>query len=150
MRGIFKLIENNNIKGGGDFMLLDASCRIAVKCSECGKYNIIDLNIFKMKIPTSHRCDCGHRMFKARVYKAKLSLEIDCIACEKQHSYRFKLKEVMELPINIISCPVTGIEIAFLGKGQYVNDVVKKYNEDMQEIFKSFGVIDNMLSGVVK
>jgi hypothetical protein len=143
-------MENNYTKGGGDFMLLDASCRIAVKCSECGKYSIVDLNIFKMKASTSQKCDCGHKMFKAQVTKSQLSLEIDCIACEKQHSYRFKLKEVMTLPINIISCPVTGIEIAFLGKGNYVNDVVKRYNEDMKEVFKSFGVIENVIAGVVK
>lgn len=131
-------------------MLLNASSRIAVKCSECGKYNIVDLSIFKLKIPTSHRCDCGHKMFKAYVNKSQLIMDIDCIACEKQHSYRFKLKEIMELPISIISCPITGIEIAFLGNDDYVSDIVKRYMEDMQEIFKSFGVIENVTSRVVK
>jgi hypothetical protein len=131
-------------------MLLDASCRIAVKCSECGKYNMIDLSIFKMKIPTSHRCDCGHRILRAHIKSSQLILDIDCIACEKQHDYKFRLRDVMERPMNIISCPVTGIEIAFLGKDDYVNDIVKRYNEDMQEVFKSFGVIENMTAGVVK
>lgn len=131
-------------------MLLNASSRIAVKCSECGKYTIFDLNVFKLKMPTSHMCDCGHRMFKTHLNASQLILDINCIACEKQHTYRFKLKDVMERPMNIISCPVTRIEIAFLGKDDYVNDIVNRYMEDMQEIFKSFGVVENMSSRVLK
>lgn len=131
-------------------MVLDSSCRIAVKCSECGKYNLVDLNIFNMKIPTSLRCDCGHRMLKSYINNSQLNLDIDCIACEKQHSYKFRLKDVMERPMNIISCPVTGMEIAFLGKEAYVDDIVERYMEDMHKLLKSLGVIDDITSRVVK
>lgn len=131
-------------------MILNASSKIAVKCSECGKYNVVDLNMFKLKIPTSLRCDCGHRMLKARINASHLILEVDCIACEKQHNFRFKLKDIMEKSMNIISCPVTGMEIAFLGKNDNVTDIVKRYIEDMQEIFKSFGVVENITTKVVK
>ena len=97
-------------------MVLNAYSRIAVKCSECGKYNIVDLNIFQLKIPTIVRCDCGQRMFKAHIYKAQLMLNIDCISCDEHHNYSYRLKEVMKSQVDIISCPLTGMEIAFLGK----------------------------------
>jgi hypothetical protein len=131
-------------------MVLNAYSRIAVKCSECGKYNIIDLNIFKMKIPTSVRCDCGHRMFKAHIYKSQLKLDIDCIACEEHHNYCFRLKEVMKGSMNIIGCPLTGMEIAFLGKDVFVDDIVKRYFDDMKELFKSLDVSDVITAKVVK
>jgi hypothetical protein len=132
------------------FMVLNASSKIAVKCSECGKYNIVDINIFKLRIPTSVRCDCGHRMFKACVINNDLVLDIDCIACEKQHNYKYKLKSVLEKPISIISCPATGMEIAFLGKDCYVDDVIKRYMDDMFELLKHLGIIEEKVKRVVK
>jgi DNA-directed RNA polymerase subunit RPC12/RpoP len=131
-------------------MIMDASSKVAVKCSECGKYSLINLNFFHLKIPTSIRCECGHRMLKAQVKKLHLVLEIDCIACEKPHTYKFKLKDVMERATNIISCPVTGMEIAFLGKDDYVDGIIERYNNDMKEILKSFGVIENIAKKIVK
>lgn len=131
-------------------MILNASSKIAVKCSECGKYNIIDINFFKLKVPTSLRCSCGHKMLKARILKTELLVEIDCIACDKVHIYRYKLKDILEKPLNIISCPVTGMEIAFLGKENYVDDVVKKYMDDMFELFKFLGIIEERRTGLVK
>lgn len=131
-------------------MILNASSKIAVKCGECGKYNVIDINIFELKIQTSLRCSCGHRMFRAGVAKGELILDIDCIACEKEHSYRFKLKDLLERPLNIISCPSTGMEIAFLGKDCYVDDVVKRYMDDMFELLKALGVVEERMTSVVK
>jgi hypothetical protein len=131
-------------------MVLNTCSRIAVKCSECGKYNIVDLNIFKIKIPTIVRCDCGYRMLKAHVNKSQLILDIDCIACEEHHNYSIKLKEVVKTQVDIISCPLTGMEIAFLGKDVFVDDIVKRYIDDMKELLKSIGAIDVMATKVVK
>lgn len=123
-------------------MILDASRKIAVKCSECGKYSILSTNFFEMKIPSSHRCSCGHRMFKSYINKGEITIDIECIACENTHSYKFKLKDIIERPISIISCPATGMEIAFLGKDNYVDDVVQRYMEDMFELLKALGIIE--------
>lgn len=131
-------------------MVLNTYSRLAVKCSECGEYNIVDLNIFKIKIPTSVRCDCGHRIFKAQVYKSQLILDIDCIACDEHHNYGFRLKKVVKSQVDIISCPLTGMEIAFLGKDVFVDDIVNRYLDDMKELLKSLGAIDVMDTKVVK
>lgn len=131
-------------------MLLNASNKLAVKCSQCGKYNITDINIFKLKNHTSTCSECGHKMYKALINKGELLLSIDCIACEKEHSYRFKLREVLERPLNIISCPLTGMEIAFLGNESSVDDIVKRYMEDMFELLTSLGIIETRPTKVVK
>lgn len=130
-------------------MVLNASSKIAVKCSECGKYNIIDLNYFKLKTPISIRCSCGQKMIAAKVYKRELILNIECIACDKPHEYRFKLKDILEKPLNIISCPHTGMEIAFLGKDNFVEDIVNKYMDDVHELLKYLGVIDEEKSEIL-
>lgn len=140
----------NYYYNGGDIVILNASCKIAVKCSECGKYNIKDINIFKLKVPTSVRCSCGHSMFKGHVRDGELLLDIDCIACEKQHNYRYKIKDLLDRPLNIISCPKTGMEIAFLGKDSNVDDIVKQYMDDMYELLKFLGIIEHRDRRVVK
>lgn len=131
-------------------MLLNASNKIAVKCSECGKYNIVDLNIFRLDNSHNKCSNCGHRMFKSSVANGEFNLSIDCVACEKEHSYKFKLRDILEKQINIISCPLTGMEIAFLGKESSVDDIVKRYMEDMFELLTSLGIIENRTTKVVK
>jgi DNA-directed RNA polymerase subunit RPC12/RpoP len=131
-------------------MILNASGKIAVKCSECGKYSIIDINMFKLKTQTSYYCECGHKILNAGIAKDELVLDIGCIACDSIHNYRFKLRNIMKQSINIISCPVTGMEIAFLGKEYHVNDFVKRYMDDMFELLKSLGIIQGRSSMVVK
>lgn len=123
-------------------MILNTTGKIAVKCSKCGKYNIVDFDLFKLNEARSYHCKCGHRILKAKVAKGELILDIDCIACEKQHTYKFKLKRVIKQPINIISCSAVGMEIAFLGKDYHVNDFVRKYMDDMFELLKSLGVME--------
>lgn len=122
-------------------MIIDMTGKIAVKCSKCGTYRIVDIDLFKLREAKEFYCKCGHKMLKANVTKGELRLEIDCIACEKQHTYRFKLKRVIMQPMNIISCPTIGMEIAFLGKDYHVNGFVRKYMNDMLELMKSLGVI---------
>lgn len=57
----------------------------------------------------------------------ELLLEIYCIACDIVHSYRFKLRDVVDRPLQIISCPESGIEIGFIGKYFNVNEILKSY-----------------------
>lgn len=131
-------------------MILSTSGKIAVKCSSCGKYSIVDMDLFKLKETREYNCECGHRILKANVAKGELILDIDCIACEKLHRYRFKLLSVIKQPINIISCKAVGMEIAFLGKGSHVNDFVRKYMDDTFELLRSLGVIERKNTMLVK
>lgn len=131
----------NLIVYGGEDMVFDASSKIAVKCSKCGKYNIIDLNIFNLKSKREFNCSCGQTLLSAHINKKELITDINCIACENKHSYRFKIREVVEGKINIITCPYNGMEIAFLGKNERVDSFVKRYMDDMYQLLKYLGVV---------
>lgn len=121
-------------------MVIATTGKIAVKCSKCGTFSVVNIDLFKLRETKSFHCKCGHEMLKANVAKGELRLIIDCIACEKQHMYRYKLKHVLKQSMNIISCKAIGMEIAFLGKDYHVNDFVRKYMDDMLELLKSLGV----------
>lgn len=122
-------------------MIIDTRGKMAVKCSKCGKYSIVDIDLFSLIEPKDFHCKCGHKMLSARVTKGELRLGIECIACEKQHTYRFKLKHVIKQPMNIICCSATGMELALLGRDDYVNYFVKRYMDDMLELLRTLGVI---------
>lgn len=122
-------------------MIIDTRGKMAVKCSKCGTYSVVDIDLFKLIEPKDFHCKCGHKMLSARVTKGELRLEIDCIACEKRHAYRFKLKRVIKQPMNIICCPSIGMELAMLGRDDHVKDFMKKYRDDMLELLRTLGVI---------
>lgn len=122
-------------------MVFDASNKIAVKCVECGEYNIVDLDIFNLNETMEAKCRCGANMFKVKRIKKELVFDISCVACENVHRFKFKLSDLMTKPLNIISCPVSGMEIAFVGKDENVKDVVERYNNDMLELLKALGIV---------
>lgn len=128
-------------------MILNASSKIAVKCSQCGKYNITDFNLFRIGSPAGIRCSCGQKILKAGIANKMLELSIECIACEKPHTYRFRLRDILEKPLNIISCPNTGIEIGFLGKDRLVEEIVNRYMDDVCELLKYLGAIEGEKAG---
>lgn len=124
-------------------MIMNSSIKVAVKCSECGKYVSFYINLFETKQPTSKRCSCGNVVFKAHLNKGEVDIKIPCIACGEEHIYRYKMKDLMDRYINILGCYNCGMEIAFLGKEYLVDDMIKKYMDDMLELLSSFGVIEN-------
>lgn len=131
-------------------MIVNTLNKIAVKCSECSKYTVADLNLFKLKVPTNVMCECGNSIFKVYIKDNKLIININCIACDDNHSYVFNMKDIIKKQLLILSCPVTGMEIAFLGKGNYVDKVVDRYMVDMYELLNYLGIIDKKESRIVK
>ncbi|MCX7951587.1 MAG: hypothetical protein N2594_06505 [Clostridiales bacterium] len=131
-------------------MIMDSSIKAAVKCSECGKYTSFYINLFEAKQPTSRRCNCGNVVFKVCVTKGEIDIQIPCIACGDIHKYKIKVKDVIDKSVNILSCPISGMEIAFLGKEYFVDDMVQRYMEDMFELLTHLGVIDRTKRWVVK
>lgn len=120
---------------------------IAVKCSECGRYKVFDVDMFKLKISTNIMCSCSKKIINAWIKKGEIYLDINCIVCDRIHSYKFKLKEVIyEKPLTILSCPQTGMEIAFIGKADRVNGLVERYMGDMYELLEYLGVFEKPVS----
>lgn len=131
-------------------MILDASGRIAVKCSHCGKYKTFDINLFKIKDKVVFKCSCGKNVLRMHINKGELFVDIPCIVCEIKHSYRFKLKDLMVKPMDIATCPVTGMEIAFLGRNKNVDDFVERYMNDMIELLNFLGTGKERARRIVK
>lgn len=121
-------------------MIINTSCKIAVKCSNCGEYNIADVDIFKLKEPMSIKCNCNQVIYKVKKINKTLIFDISCIGCENIHRYKFKINDLMSSQVNIISCPNSGMEIAFIGNESNVKGIIEKYKNDMIELLKALGI----------
>ncbi|MCX7695988.1 MAG: hypothetical protein N2Z71_09820 [Caloramator sp.] len=131
-------------------MIMDSSIKAAVKCSECGSYTSFHINLFEAKRPTSRRCSCGNIVLKVSATKGEVDIDIPCIACGETHRYKYKIKDLIDKSVNILACPVCGMEIAFLGKEYLVDDMVNRYMDDMLELLTHLGVIDKTKRWVIK
>lgn len=131
-------------------MILNASNKIAVKCSGCGKYNVADFNIFNLKDNNNIRCTCGKVIIMIGFNATDVILKLGCIACDSYHVFTVKRKDILEKNINILSCPVSGMEIAFFGKTPYIDDIIEKYMNDMLNLLKFIGVVEDRSKTVLK
>ncbi|KMT22810.1 hypothetical protein [Clostridium cylindrosporum] len=131
-------------------MILNASNKIAVKCSECGKYNVSDFNMFNLKVNNTIRCNCNKDIVLIGFNATDIILKISCIACDNYHIYNIKRKDILEKNINIVACPDSGMEIAFFGKTPYIDDIIEKYMNDMLNLLKFIGVVEDKSKRVLK
>lgn len=131
-------------------MILNASNKIAVKCGECGKYNVSDFNIFSLKEKNTIICSCGKSLVLIGFSASDIILKVNCIACDSDHVFKVNRKVILEKNINILACPNTGMEIAFFGKTPYIDDIIEKYMNDMLELLKFIGVVEDKSKTVLK
>lgn len=100
-----------------------------------------DIDLFRVNQEKDYKCKCGHKVLEAGIDRGELILKIDCIACEKQHTYKFKLLSAVKQPINIISCKSADMEIAFMGDAYCVDGFIRQRVYDTVELLKSLGVM---------
>lgn len=131
-------------------MILNASNKIAVKCNECGKYNVSDFNIFSLKEQNIIKCECGNELVLIGFNDVDIILRVKCIACDTDHIFKVSRKTVLEKNINILTCPNTAMEIAFFGKTPYIDDIIEKYMDDMLNLLKHIGIVEDKSKTVLK
>lgn len=131
-------------------MILNASNKIAVKCGGCGNYNVSDFNIFALKKNNVIKCECGNDIVLIGFNDKDIIFRINCIACDTDHIFKVNRRNILEKNINILSCPNTGMEIAFFGKTPYIDDIIEKYMNDMLSLLKYIGIVEDKSKTVLK
>jgi len=126
-------------------MLVDVRTAIAVRCPWCGSIRLSNINPFQLtgKGSVTVDCECGEELFTlAREKSDSYSLKIACIACENEHIYKLRYKELWKQEVYILNCIYTDIEICFLGEEKHVVDTVKRYEEELDNLISELGLED--------
>lgn len=118
-------------------MLFDTNICTAVKCLNCGSLVIKDVSLFDLYKSGGHEdvCACGKTILKIKSNDCKtFCVYIPCAACEKEHLYIFNSRQVLSKKIKILGCPVSHVDLAFIGNRLLVREVAEKYERDLQEL----------------
>lgn len=124
-------------------MLFDTNISASVRCAHCGKLTIKDISLFNLSKDSLYeeKCKCGKIQFRIKSSDSKtFRVYINCIACDKEHMYVFNSRQVLSEKVKILSCPSSGLDIAFVGNKKLVREVAAKYQKDLQELIKVLGV----------
>lgn len=124
-------------------MLFDTNISASVRCSHCGKLTIKDISLFNLSKDSLYeeKCECGEMQFRIKSSDSKtFRVYINCIACDKEHMYVFNSRQVLSEKVKILSCPNSGLDIAFVGNKKLVREVAAKYQKDLRELIKVLGV----------
>lgn len=118
-------------------MLFDTNIGAAVKCRHCGKMVIRDISLFDLAKDQLHEeyCECGKTILKIKSSDCKtFRIYINCIACDKEHLFVFKSRQVLSEKVKILGCPTSRLDIAFIGNRTLVRKVAMKQQKDLQEL----------------
>lgn len=118
-------------------MLFDSNISVAVRCMDCGLFHIENITLFHLYKSDAYgmNCECGKDIIKLRSRECKaFHVSIPCDICSKPHLFTFTSRQVLTEKIKILECPTSRAELAFIGNKQLVEEVVRKYENDLREL----------------
>ena len=113
---------------------------IAYRCPDCGSAVVglvgrfaLSANMIRLK------CSCGSEMSLDINITAddKIRLSVPCIFCRQNHSYVISEAIFFEKDKFLLNCPYSGMDIAFLGEEESVNEEIARTGEELSELMKN-------------
>lgn len=123
--------------------LYDTNITFAVRCASCGRIKFYGISIFELLQNKSKDiiCQCGSPEMTITIKNNKeIIVNIPCIACDTDHTYKYKLKKILKNKLTVVCCGETGLELCFFGNGKDVRDVVSKYEQDLCLLMDELGL----------
>lgn len=126
---IIELIIYSKFLSGGEFMVFNTECSIALK-NNLGQYYLKSFSIFEIdkiicELPSleviwSKKCD--------------IYFKIKCPICGEDHYYKYNINEFMRREVVIGGCEITGIPIFYIGRDKNVYERVNRFNDMAKKI----------------
>jgi hypothetical protein len=91
---------------------------IAVKCSKCGKLNIVDIQPFDFsgEKTIESKCECSNMLVRLSMTDKKwCNINVWCLACNNIHNYRIKWKRMWTERVLVLYCPLFSYENCLIG-----------------------------------
>ena len=111
--------------------------QIAYRCPECGTANIGLVGKFALRADMLRlKCDCdgGSSLdIKARE-GGKVRLSVPCIFCKQSHSYVVTESLFFDKDKFLLSCPYSGIDIAFIGEKEAIDVELERTGRELAAI----------------
>ena len=123
-------------------MLLSTSLTIAYKCPSCGKFEFFNTSLFKVFCIKEFCmvCCCGKSHLKvSNTCAGEHRIAFPCIGCGEEHIFLLKRKNLFIKNVNILHCPVTGIQQCFIGNDEEVRKRIDNLEKEYDELINNLG-----------
>ncbi len=118
----------------------------AYRCPHCGATVFSLVGVFSLSGDMLKlKCSCkASETVITYTSEKKIRLAIPCIACPKPHNFVIGQNSFFSRDDGVLrlSCPYTGIDIAFIGEKDAVLSAVEKSNEELVALMKESGLDD--------
>lgn len=113
---------------------------IAYRCPDCGSAVVglvgrfaLSANMLRLK------CSCGSEMsLDINITNDdKIRLSVPCLFCRQNHSYLVSEAIFFEKDRFLLNCPYSGMDIAFLGDEDAVNEEIERTGAELSELMKN-------------
>lgn len=109
---------------------------IAYRCPVCGGAVRSVVGVFSLSGDMMRlRCPCGEsELVLKRTSDGKYRFSVPCFACRKNHEFVLSGNVVFSQESISLSCPYTGLDIAFAGSEKGVDGAIKAADEALEQI----------------
>lgn len=115
---------------------------LAYRCPACGCVTTsivgafsLSGNMFKLK------CSCGGSFITIeKGGDDSMHLTVPCITCPKPHYYSLSSSLFFGTDIFLLPCPISGIDLCFVGKEGKVSDAIVKSNEEIATMLGDYTI----------
>ena len=113
---------------------------IAYRCPDCGSAVVglvgkfaLSANMIRLK------CSCGseHSLDITLSAGEKVRLSTPCIFCRQNHSYVVSESLFFDKDRFLLNCPYSGMDIAFIGNEDVVNEEIVRTGEELEQLLKN-------------
>ena len=119
--------------------------KIAYRCPECGTTTFglvgkfaLAANMLRLK------CDCekGSNLDISISNDDKIKLSVPCLYCKQNHNYTVTKAIFFDRDIFNLSCPYSGMDIAFIGENDKLTEELKRTGKELDELLQNLDAED--------
>ena len=115
---------------------------IAYRCPHCGEGVVSAVGMFSLSADmVKLKCHCGKSALELVYSKdGKVRIKVPCLICPSGHSYTVSKSLFFDLDIFLLPCPVSDIDIGFIGEMNRVKFELSRTELELLKILEENGV----------
>ena len=112
---------------------------VAYRCPQCGSSILSMVGVFALSGDLIKlKCDCGEsELVIMRQPGDKIKLVIPCIICPNPHVFTLSTNSFFTRDLITLACPMSGINVGFIGKEQYVRDALDETERELDRLLEA-------------
>lgn len=126
-------------------MMLDQKeTTVAYRCPHCGKTTLSVVGIFSLTGDLIRlKCGCGEsELCLSYTAERKIRITVPCLVCSYPHTFVLGSSAFFSDRVMTYSCPMTGIELCFIGKKEDVIAASDQADRRLAEMMEEAGLSD--------